>query len=212
MGQEVNCWLCSSFAASSLKAIVRHIGAVHARDSNFYVQCGIQGCVRTYRKFYSFKKHVYRHHKVQLNSSIPQQNTETSGNSATSRSTLIAFPDDEDELDFLNTCSLGIPSLITYDYTEQAALFVLKAKHIHKISQSSMDDLLADISSMIADRVHYIQNKVQQTASISSSALEAFKHQAVLNPFRGLTTRYLQLKYYREHFGLLVSELRLLHV
>ncbi len=155
------CWLCSSFAASTLKAVVRHIGAVHARNSNFHVLCGIQGCVRTYAKFHSFKKHVYRHHREHLNSSNPQ-NTGASGS--------ISTQDDEDELGFLNPDSLATTG---YDYTEQAALFLLKARHVHKISQLSLDDLLADISSMIADRVQYIQNKVQQQlpSTLSTSSV-----------------------------------------
>ena len=64
------CWLCSSFVATTLKAVIRHIGAVHAHDPSFYVQCGIQSCVQTYTKFCSFKKHIYRHHKEQLNPQI----------------------------------------------------------------------------------------------------------------------------------------------
>ena len=59
---------------------------------------------------------------------------------------------------------------------------------------------------MICDRMHYIEKKVRQQISITN-ALETFQHPAVMNPFQGLTTRYLQLKYYREHFGLLLSEL-----
>lgn len=199
---RVKCWLCASFAAPTLKAVIRHIGVVHARDPNFHVKCGIQGCIRTYKNYSSFKKHVYRHHRDQLDPVHP----DSSETSIQERSTPPEIScGDDDGLDLLNPDN----SDAGYDHTEQAALFVLKAKHIHKISQSALNDLLFDVSTMISDRVQYVENKVRPhlQGSSSSSALEAFQHPAVVDPFRGLTTRYLQLKYYRESFGLLVREL-----
>ena len=193
---RVKCWLCASFAARTLKAVIRHIGVVHARDPNFHVVCGIQGCIRTYKNYLSFKKHVYRHHREQ----IDPVHIESEDSSTQEMSIPPEIPYEDDGPDFLNH-SAG------YDHTEQAALFVLKAKHIHKISQSALNDLLFDVSTMISDRAQYVENKVRhhlQGGASSSGILEAFQHPAIIDPFRGLTSRYLQLKYYRENFGLLV--------
>ena len=81
--------------------------------------------------------------------------------------------DVDDGVDYLN------PGC--YDRTEQAALFVLKARHIHKISQTAMNDLLSDVSEMIEDRVKYLEKRVCQSLQCSSSStvLEAFHHPAV---------------------------------
>ena len=54
------CFLCSSFAASSFSDVVRHIGFIHSHEPNFTVVCGINGCVRSYHQFSSYKKHLYR--------------------------------------------------------------------------------------------------------------------------------------------------------
>ena len=195
----VKCWLCSSFAARSLKAVIRHIGVVHARDSNFHVICGIQGCIRTYNNFTSFKKHAYRHHRELLDPPCPEAREISTIEDELPQESLEA---DEDGLDFLDPENAS-----GYDHTEQAALFILKAKHVHKISQAALNDLLFDVSTMISDRVKYVENKVCghfQSGSLPSGITEMFQHPAVVDPFGGLTTRYLHLKYYRQSFGLLV--------
>lgn len=201
---RAKCWICASFAGRNLKAVIRHIGAVHARDPDFHVVCGIQGCVRTYKNYSSFKKHMYRHHKDQLDPVHPDSR-EPSATEASMQSEMTRAEDEGQDLWSPNNSDAG------YDHTEQAALFVLKAKHVHNISQSALNNLLFDVSTMISDRVRYIENKVHHQLSDSSSstsALEAFHHPAIIDPFRGLTTRYLQLKYYRESFGLLVCAIK----
>ena len=49
------CFLCDSFAD-----VTRHIGVVHSHEPGFSVVCGIDGCVASYDKFSSYKKHLYR--------------------------------------------------------------------------------------------------------------------------------------------------------
>ena len=184
---RVKCWLCTSFAARTLKAVIRHIGVVHARDPNFHVVCGIQGCIRTYKN-YSFKKHVYCHHREQIDPVHPYwEDTSTQ-----QMSTPPEMPCKDDGPDILNRDA-------GYDYTEQAALFVLKAKHVHKfLNPLWMIYYNFDVSTMISD---YVKNKVRHhsqrgcNSSLSSGISEAFHHPAIVDPFRGLTSRYLQLKY-----------------
>ena len=57
------CFLCSSFAGSSFSDVFRHIQAVHAHDPDFHITCGLDGCVRRYDKFGSYKVHLYREHR-----------------------------------------------------------------------------------------------------------------------------------------------------
>ena len=66
-----NCSMCSHFAAPTLKAVIRHIGAVHSHDAFFHVYCGIEGCPRTYKSFHSYKKHMYLKHRDILDISQP---------------------------------------------------------------------------------------------------------------------------------------------
>ena len=57
-----NCPLCDSFAATNVKGVVRHIGLVHSHEPGFRITCGVGGCMRTYTKFNSYKKHMYVKH------------------------------------------------------------------------------------------------------------------------------------------------------
>ena len=160
----------------SLKAVIRHIGIM---------KCGIQGCVRTYKNYTSFKKHVYRHHKEQLDPVDPESIKDSALD-------LTMPPDSLCEDDGVNIFGPD-SSDAGYDYTEQAALFILKAKHVHKVSQAALNELLSDVSMMISDRVHYVESKVrhhlQEFSSVS--VLETFHHPAVIDLYAGLKTRYL---------------------
>ena len=149
---EISPWwgwsvLCASFVVLTLKAVVRHIGVVHARDPGFHIKCGIQDCIRTYKNY--FKKHVYRHHIDQFNPVHPDPchiSTEEGSiplEMSCGDDTGFNFNSDDSEAG--------------YDHTEQAALFVLKAKHVHKISQLALNDLLFDVSATISDRVQFVK-------------------------------------------------------
>ena len=54
---------CPSGTASygkSLKTLVQHISLNHG---NFFIQCGLDRCPRTYRNNNSYKSHLYRDHR-----------------------------------------------------------------------------------------------------------------------------------------------------
>lgn len=56
------CNLCVGFLAVSLRLLLNHLGRNHRNDPNFHLLCGINGCARTYRSFYSFRNHVVNKH------------------------------------------------------------------------------------------------------------------------------------------------------
>lgn len=58
-----SCPLCEFFAYRTLKGVVRHIGAVHSYEASFHITCGVSGCPRTYRSFFSYKKHMFLKHR-----------------------------------------------------------------------------------------------------------------------------------------------------
>ena len=55
--ENYTCVICNHFCATSMTGVLKHIGLVHAHEPNFHVSCGIQGCPRTYKNYYSFRKH-----------------------------------------------------------------------------------------------------------------------------------------------------------
>ena len=62
---EMNCPLCDC-VAPSLPLLLRHIGRVHASSDGFSMQCGVDGCKRTYKNFRKFKEHLKSAHKEYL--------------------------------------------------------------------------------------------------------------------------------------------------
>ena len=50
--------------------LVLLLGAVHRCDANFHKTCGINGCVRTYQNYSSFRKHLKRAHQGDTSTSV----------------------------------------------------------------------------------------------------------------------------------------------
>ena len=150
MSATVRCPLCSWFAAKSFKVIVRHIGAVHAHSPAFYISCAASGCPRTYRNYHSYKKHLYKKHRFMLDE--PSQIDSDRATPMTSAIEVSHAMASEDE-DVALSAVLGSSSS-DKNMKKEAALFVLKSKHIHKVSQSSVNGLLCDFSSMLESRVY----------------------------------------------------------
>ena len=57
----IGCPLCGEYSPS-LTQLLKHIRLVHADEPGFNLQCGIQGCSRTFRKYQTFRNHVYAIH------------------------------------------------------------------------------------------------------------------------------------------------------
>ena len=76
-----HCPLCESFAAPSMKGVVRHIGLVHSHEFGFRVTCGVGGCTRSYTKFSSYKKHMYIKHRDTLGVSTRQRSPDMTASS-----------------------------------------------------------------------------------------------------------------------------------
>ena len=198
-----SCPLCDSFAATTVKGVVHHIGLVHSNEPGFRITCGVGGCTRTYTKFNSYKKHMYVKHGEVM------------------RVTVTASREGQCNLDMdvLDHCS-SFPSIDegTHETSDvyvalrdrNTALFVLNAREILKISQSSMNHLLGDISTyidMIKNRL--IQNVdllIREKGICMTEQLQTICNSSdVSDPFSGFRTEYLQKQYFIRHFNLVVS-------
>ena len=197
-------------------------------DASFRVTCGINCCPRRYSKFHSFKRHIYRAHKdilTQRNLSISQSSSEelqecsindhdceSSVNDGDDHSTGL----DVELVDTATVAALNAPTSTTVFKVKAAALFLLKAQEILKISHTSLIGLIEDIDEFFQFNLDALEAKVLEYIcslshigettrnEIKDSLKEVFiQHQDTL--FSGLKTRYHQERYYKEHLGLLVS-------
>ena len=193
-----HCPLCESFAAPSMKGVVRHIGLVHSHEFGFRVTCGVGGCTRSYTKFSSYKKHMYVKHRDTLGVSTRQRSPDMTASSLV----LSAFQEDEEEEEQ--------PYCAERD--RSTALFILKACEIHKIPQSSLNHLLSDISTyidMTKTRLMYnVGITLRQKGITMEDELRAICNSPdVTDPFNSLHSQYLQTQYFIKHFNLVVSML-----
>ena len=210
--QPKNCPFCETFAAPHLKGVIRHIGLVHSHEANFRITCGIDGCTRTYRIFDSYRKHVYVKHRAALCSvSIGadeehlqdvaqhfQDDAERISNTSNSYS-LFSEEEDQQQVE---------PYFAQRD--RNSALFILKAREIHKISQSSLNSLLGDISTYVdMTKVRLIQlvNEALRAKGIEmGEELQALSNSpTVSDPFKNLRSEHLQTQYFIKKFQMVVS-------
>ena len=194
------CPLCRSFASKNLKGIVRHIGRVHSHDANFHICCGLDGCHRTYKKFVSYKKHMYQRHFKSGHLGVQ-----------------LAYNDDDDDdnnnYDDYEDNEIGLPPPTNLHQLggskRSSSLFLMKLENEFKVSPSSLDGILEDMSLLLEDNTKFLQNKLAVTLSKKGieydSEIASIFQDSITNPFQGLHTQYFREKYYREEMNLLVS-------
>ena len=98
-----------------------------------------------------------------------------------------------------------------HDY---CALFVLKAKEVHKTSQTAINEHSVDVMMPMQTHAHKLNLDIQRNLSDmphSAEGIQDFDLQRLLNtleeidPFKGLHSTYLQEKYLKEKPDLVVS-------
>ena len=64
------CSICSFFASTTYKGVLRHLGTVNAHNAGFHVVCASPDCLQPYKNFHSYKTHLYRKHREMLVDSV----------------------------------------------------------------------------------------------------------------------------------------------
>ena len=84
------CSICAgSFTTVSM--LLKHIRLAHADRPDFNLQCNIQGCKRTFKRFTTFRNHIYQHHDVQAIAG-GHENREDNGDTVTVTSPIDSDP------------------------------------------------------------------------------------------------------------------------
>ena len=92
-----------------------------------------------------------------------------------------------------------------------SALFILKSKVMYKIPQVHLEHLIEDITGLLERKVdnlrtmlHHMLEQRQISYELVDSLMGVIVN-TLSNPFSELETNYLQLKFFEEHFGIIVS-------
>lgn len=204
-----SCSICGAVNVPSLSMLLSHVRLVHSSEPGFSIQCNLQGCRRTFKNFTTFRNHIYNFHGLATET---DQETETADASFDA----IVATDSEDSNDEEGIeMELLAPHIgATGDQiTRSAALWILKTRECHRITQSVMENMLPEITGFFQECLHGISLHIKKTLQdaqvsddVTQSALAHLNENSPFSsPFNGLYTHHRQLKYYRKHFHLVVS-------
>lgn len=216
MAMLYRCEMCSGnrvpFVALNIALIVNHYGRYHRHDPDFYVTCRIDGCSTSCKAFERYKSHLRRHHKEvdlrveQGDESVPNTNE----NTTEIEREHLDFQ--EDQLSDIGDEGNPRPSQPS-DFQKQNALFILKTKEIHQLTQKGMGSVVSDTTCIVQNAVEQLKGRVENCLDSAGIKLDdipgledvfrADSHEC--NPFHGIRSKTEQQRYFRDNFGLLVS-------
>ena len=102
---------------------------------------------------------------------------------------------------------------------KNSAPFLLKAREVHKVSQSSLNEITSEFAAMSSSELETVKVKIfarLKAAGISpegvSGLQEAFSNSRLKNPYEGLSTEYQHFQYYKQNLNLVVSLCACTHI
>ena len=94
-----------------------------------------------------------------------------------------------------------------HELQKTAALYLLTLKEKHKVTQTAIDFVVSQTKLFVNKMMEGLSSAVRKELNAphhdATSVLSVLED--IRNPFEGLESQHLQLKYFQEHFGLIVS-------
>lgn len=192
-----------------------HTFQAHSSAPNFSFKCGINGCVQTFRRLSAITSHIRRrHHGFNPDSpceypfidsmDVDDSTTSTQNESSSDNAYMI------DGLSNNGLCSHSesVPDHLKMQKACATLLLTLKEKH--KLSQTALDFSVEQVREVIQCVNDDVRKRVESEMLEYSTATgtqmpdlsSCFQN---IDPFNGLHSEYMQQKFYKEHFNLIVS-------
>ena len=201
------CQFCP-FCCCNSRLLLRHTFGAHSSEPNFVYTCGIGNCSQTLSTFSAATSHWSRRHKGR---DFGAQSVAISSSSITEDVTPDVDSDDQsaeqhdppEALDFAGHEQLQLSR-------RSAGLFLLTLKERHQLTQSAVNFAVGQVQQMVAFISEDIRIAVESTlqqhyATTGVNAPDIDCCFETIDPFCGLTTEYLQTRFFRENFSLVVS-------
>lgn len=113
---------------------------------------------------------------------------------------------------------------INDDYVEEDAInamrhqnaqFILKTKDVNLLTQKCLDNIVDDSTQLVQRVVNAVKSELQdclESAGINFDTIPRLndifgEENPIMNPFQHVSTKYKQNAYFKEHFGLVVSDI-----
>ena len=212
------CSFCC-YRSSARLDLIKHSFASHSVEPTFQLVCGIHDCLHCFKSgatFQSFKTHAQRKHPFWkdiindggptdlMNLSSEISHFQSSAEVVDQRSALTSacVPSSGTVTLFDRTpASMDVQKILSPEHT--AALFLRTFKEQYRLSQKAIDYAVGAVNTIVDSVCASVQETLQQSLVTTSAELEAcFDHG---DPFSELQTEYQQTRFYRQHFGLVVS-------
>ena len=196
---------------------MKHVHHVHSYQSNFSVVCGISGCPRTYNKFSSYKKHVYRVHRQDCNLGIGQPITLLPITDATDTEAIcdIVQPLEEsvdEECGIIDDTTGQPQQQHVTAVSHHAAMMLLQLKQKYKLSQVALDAVTEEFTSLLQYKLSEVEESILKLDHCETREIKlAFQSPTLVDPFYGLHGKYQQEAYFSRVFGLQVQCMVSLH-
>lgn len=110
-----------------------------------------------------------------------------------------------------------LPSTLPEPYLHQAAALLLKLKESYELTQSALQGVIEGTMTLWQQHLDCIHSAVNQVLTEAGVNLASVPGLEVIfdpegefgHPFSGLETQHRQMKYYKQHLGLVVSHTHL---
>ena len=230
------CPFCPSFLTPTLKSWLGHIRLVHQSDPRIPCcidQCKETFCKYSSLKSHMYRRHrdhidgdVKQKEPESLNGTPTVDDCTVIEPKSSQDSTPVTLTHDDFDTDHTDHCSsLQVErescqdelSLTMPDVTQSAiidrnvAMHLLKLKEVHHLSQAAIDCVVSGTKSLLDQQLTLLKEEVdrnlQQAQLPEDHAGLLWMFEGVHDPFARLSSAYMQEKYFRDNFHLVVSSL-----
>ena len=150
------CNYCGEFTGKQFSRYLRHIKFVHTNEPNFTISC--TQCKKTFKKFQSFRSHLQRkHYKKQHpepNSTRDEDDHQNFVNDSDDAVDMLSENQDESPFDSGENTSME-------NITKFIALFVLKTKEVHMVSQPTIDSIMDITKTLVGHCLETLSRDVK---------------------------------------------------
>lgn len=186
------CSICGEFTADSRNRLVNHMGRCHSNDPNFHCICGVRNCTKTFKNYFSWRKHLKNKHAEQPIEDRPAIDVNREAD---------AGPN-VNEVDNVNI----------EDTIRSGALYILKLQEDCSLPKSTVECVISNTTSIVQEVVSVVKTQVHdclQRANVDFETVPGLQDifeedNEATNPFSNLDTESQRLSYYKEQFGLKV--------
>ena len=214
---EFICFLCKK--TINVSHLRWHLHQMHSiQNNNQSLICYQNGCMRTFDRFSSYKRHLIKCHSngAELNDNPTAELPLVSPLNPQQDVSL----EDENNCDSDALSDKAENSVPIYDITRQSAEFIAKLRASNSMTMQNVNLVIAGASELVESIVSHLQefvsNTIKYAVGISSDTTQSIvseidEHFAEFkNPFSGLETNYLEDRFFEKSGCLIVPEEKVL--